>query len=190
MLALDSKERGVEPFCFILEEQLMHMDKMEIIKVSTQKLVNEVSLLANKIWRDHYTPIIGKKQVEYMLDKFQSKAAIIEQLEGGFLYFIIKEEGEGYIGYIGLIPKGDEMFLSKIYVMSEKRGKGYGRKLIGFIEQLAKKKGCSKITLTVNKNNFDAIEFYQRCGFTNSGSLVQDIGEGFVMDDHKMEKSF
>jgi len=167
----------------------MPMDNIEIIKVSNQKLINQVNLLANKIWPEHYTPIIGKEQVEYMLDKFQSEQAITEQIKDGFLYFLIKEKGKGCIGYIGVIPRGDEMFLSKIYLISEKRGRGYGKQGMCFIEQLAKKKGCSKIALTVNKNNYDAIKFYQRRGFINSGSLVQDIGKGFVMDDYRMEKT-
>jgi hypothetical protein len=30
---------------------------------------------------------------------------------------------------------------------------------------------------------------YEKIGFKNVGSLVQDIGSGFVMDDYKMEKT-
>ena len=49
--------------------------------------------------------------------------------------------------------------------------------------------GLGKITLTVNKNNAIAIEAYRKMGFENAGSIVTDIGGGFVMDDYKMEKS-
>jgi diamine N-acetyltransferase len=43
--------------------------------------------------------------------------------------------------------------------------------------------------LTVNKNNTGAISVYEKIGFRNVGSLVQDIGSGFVMDDYAMEKT-
>lgn len=43
--------------------------------------------------------------------------------------------------------------------------------------------------LTVNKNNVKAIRAYEKTGFKNIGSLVQDIGNGFVMDDYKMEQT-
>jgi ribosomal protein S18 acetylase RimI-like enzyme len=43
--------------------------------------------------------------------------------------------------------------------------------------------------LTVNKNNVNAIKAYEKMGFRNVGSLVQDIGDGFVMDDYAMEKT-
>ncbi len=43
--------------------------------------------------------------------------------------------------------------------------------------------------LTVNKNNVRAINAYEKIGFKNLGSVIQEIGHGFVMDDYKMEKT-
>ena len=57
-----------------------------------------------------------------------------------------------------------------------------------FLDELAIQKGVSKITLTVNRNNTDTIKVYKRLGFVSQGTIVQDIGNGFVMDDYKMEK--
>ena len=37
-------------------------------------------------------------------------------------------------------------------------------------------------------NNIGAISAYEKLGFRKVGSLVQDIGSGFVMDDFAMEK--
>ena len=54
---------------------------------------------------------------------------------------------------MGVVPKSDELFLSMIYITSEKRGKGYGRQIMFFIERLANEKRCVKIALTVDKNN-------------------------------------
>jgi RimJ/RimL family protein N-acetyltransferase len=47
----------------------------------------------------------------------------------------------------------------------------------------------NKIALTVNKNNVNSIKAYEKMGFKNVGSVVQDIGSGYVMDDYKMEKT-
>jgi RimJ/RimL family protein N-acetyltransferase len=162
--------------------------KAMFIEVSTEDQIEIVESLAREIWTEHYTPIIGKGQVEYMLDKFQSRTAISEQIKTGFLYFLI-EEGDQFIGYIGVHPKGDELFLSKIYILSSKRGKGYGKKAIRFIETLAKEQGLKKFVLTVNKNNIRSIKAYEKIGFKNLGSVIQDIGNGFIMDDFRMEKT-
>jgi ribosomal protein S18 acetylase RimI-like enzyme len=147
-----------------------------------------VETLAKEIWTEHYTPIIGKEQVEYMLERFQSGQAIVQQISLGILYFLITADEE-LVGYIALHPMSDELFLSKIYVRSDQRGRGYGKKAIQFAETLAHARRLKKIILTVNKNNIDSIKAYERMGFKNTGSLIQDIGNGFVMDDYKMEKT-
>ena len=57
-----------------------------------------------------------------------------------------------------------------------------------FVEEKALEKNCSKVSLTVNKNNVNSIIAYEKAGFINKGALVMDIGSGFVMDDFKFEK--
>ncbi len=144
--------------------------------------------LAREIWEEHYTPIIGKDQVDYMLDKFQSAQAISKQIKTeGYIYYLAKV-GNDYIGYIGVKPKENELFLSKIYVKALYRGKGYGKALMNIIIETAEKKKLASITLTVNKNNLNSIRAYKKMGFKRIDSIVTDIGNGFVMDDYIMEK--
>ena len=160
---------------------------MLIEKVSDNNQIEIIAGLAFEIWNEHFTPIIGKAQVDYMLEKFQSKKAITEQIKNGFLYFLI-ENNHDHIGYIGVLTKEKQLFLSKLYIASAERGKGYGRAAIEFLEKLAIEKGLSKISLTVNRNNSATIKTYKKLGFENNGSIVQDIGKDFVMDDYIMEK--
>lgn len=163
--------------------------KAMFIQVSTEHNIEIVESLAREIWTEHYIPIIGKEQVEYMLAEFQSRQAIGEQIRSGARYFLIKE-GDAFIGYIAVQPKGRELFLSKIYVKSSRRGMGYGKKAVQFAEKVARELDLNKIVLTVNKNNVNTIRAYEKIGFKNAGSVIQDIGNGFVMDDYKMEKTF
>ena len=161
---------------------------MLIEKVSANKQIEIIAGLAREIWNEHFIPIIGKDQVDYMLEKFQSNNAIDKQIKNGVLYFLIKNNNEA-IGYIGAFPEKERLFLSKLYITSAERGKGYGRKAIEFLENLASNNDVTIIALTVNKNNLSAIGMYEKLGFENCGSIIQDIGNGFVMDDYKMEKS-
>ncbi len=157
------------------------------IKVTTDKQIEIVWELAKEIWLEHYTPIIGRQQVDYMLEKFQSKEAVREQIAKGYIYFLIENDKQ-YVGYIGVQPQKSELFLSKLYVKSSERGKGLGKKAVKFIEEFAKEKRLKKIILTVNKNNTNSIKAYEKIGFINLGAVVQDIGSGYIMDDYKMEK--
>ena len=161
--------------------------RMDIKNVTTETQIETVVRLAYEIWNQHFTPIIGKAQVDYMVEKFQSKRAISEQIKDGCSYYLL-EAGGDYFGYTGICFKENELFLSKLYIKASHRGKGFGRKTVEFIEELARENGLSTITLTVNKNNTDTIKAYEKFGFKNRGPVVTDIGSGFVMDDFKMEK--
>ena len=161
---------------------------MYIAKVSDEKQIELVAALACEIWHEYFTPIIGKSQVEYMLEKFQSKKSIEQQIQNGFIYFLMINNAEP-IGYTGIIIKDRELFLSKLYVVSAQRNKGFGKQVVVFLEDLALEQGAKKITLTVNKNNSNTIGAYQKMGFINVESVIKDIGENFVMDDYKLEKN-
>lgn len=147
-----------------------------------------VSELAKEIWTEHYTPIIGIDQVNYMLEKFQSKKAIEDQtLLSNYKYFIIYNETTP-IGYLSIKKEETSLFLSKIYIKATSRGEGIGKTAMSFIENQAKTLNCKKIYLTVNKYNTNSIKAYQKIGFNKIEELVIDIGNGYIMDDYKMEK--
>lgn len=154
--------------------------------VSAEDLM-QIEEMASIIWYDHYTPIIGTEQVAYMLDKFQSVASMSEQIQNGYQYFLILQD-KTQVGYLSFIKREDELFLSKVYILKELRGQGIGKKAFEFIENEAKENQCKKITLTVNRNNINSIKAYENSGFLNTGAIVQDIGNGYVMDDYIMEK--
>jgi O-acetyl-ADP-ribose deacetylase (regulator of RNase III)/RimJ/RimL family protein N-acetyltransferase len=146
-----------------------------------------VTRLAHEIWNEHYVPIIGQDQVSYMVEKFQSAEAITSQIkEDDFEYYIINHSFEP-CGYIGIKLSGDELLLSKFYIVNSKRGKGIGRKGIEFILIRAKELGARNISLTVNKENTNSIKAYEQMGFMNLGPIVTDIGDGFIMDDYMMK---
>lgn len=160
---------------------------MVIKRVSNKDQINAIEDLAYEIWYQHYTPIIGKHQVSYMLEKFQSVEAMTEQIKNGFLYFLTLDDNVP-MGYMSVYILSETLFLSKFYVIEAERGKGYGRTMIAFLEALAKEKSLNKISLTVNKYNTGSIKMYEKVGFVVSGTVAIDIGEGFIMDDYQMEK--
>lgn len=161
-----------------------------IKKVESNEAIGQVVSLADEIWREHYTYIIGKDQVDYMLAKFQSPKAVSNQIEEGYLYFLLEEESKT-IGYFAVQPreKESELFLSKFYIKNSSRGRGHGREAVDFMEELAKSNSLGRISLTVNKNNAFAIARYEKMGFKKTASPVTDIGGGFVMDDYRMERA-
>ncbi|MFK5880230.1 MAG: GNAT family N-acetyltransferase [Flavobacteriaceae bacterium] len=158
------------------------------IKLAVNKLdIKIISELASKIWTEHYTPIIGIEQVDYMLNKFQSELAIENQIKEGFQYYLVFID-KIPAGYLSFIKKENTLFLSKIYILSIERGKGIGKFMMEFLDQKAADLNLKSISLTVNKNNTKSIDAYKKMGFVKVESIITDIGSGFVMDDFVMNK--
>ncbi|MDQ2070787.1 GNAT family N-acetyltransferase [Natronospira bacteriovora] len=162
----------------------------DILAVNTPEQIADTARLARRIWREHYEPIIGQEQVAYMLERFQSEAAIAEQIAQGQEYYLAVSES-GSSGYLAVIPEASERSLkiSKIYVRRSERGSGVGRQLLALAEQRARELGLERLWLTVNVNNTGSIAWYEATGFVNTGPVVQDIGGGFIMDDYRFEKA-
>ncbi len=163
--------------------------RIMLVQVCSKKQINITSKIAYEIWCDHYYPILGKSQIDYMLDKFQSPEAISEQISAkNYSYYLIQHNKE-FIGYIALQAQEKALFISKFYIKKIFRGNGHGREAMNFIIEQSKKLDLNKIFLTVNKYNTDSMRVYEKLGFTQTEPIVQDIGRGFVMDDYKYEIS-
>ena len=159
---------------------------MDLERVETPTQIAAVAALARETWTQHYGPLIGAAQVEYMLAKFQSAEAIARQIAGeGYEYYLAPGAG-----YLALVPDRarQSVMLSKIYVRSSRRGTGVGRAMVDFAEKRAAELGGAELWLTVNKRNAGSIAFYEKMGFRKTAALATDIGAGFVMDDWRMAK--
>ncbi|WP_345985633.1 GNAT family N-acetyltransferase [Sulfurimonas sp. HSL-1656] len=157
---------------------------MRIVPVISPEQIALCASLAETIWREFYTPIIGEAQVAYMLRAFQSAGAMTEQIQNGYRYSFLYD-GETAVGYCATVPEDDALKVSKLYVLKTVRGKGGGHLMLEHCEAEAKARGLKRLVLTVNRHN-PSVAFYEREGFTNAGPLVQEIGGGYVMDDYVM----
>lgn len=164
--------------------------RSEVVKmkpVRTTKEMEELAGMARTIWREYYSPSISSAQIDYMLEKFQSVAALTAQIAGeGYEYYFINAGGEN-VGYIGLKSGEGKIMLSKIYILKERRGKGYAGEAFCFIENLCLRRSLTAVWLTVNRNNTPSIDIYRKRGFEIVREQAADIGGGFVMDDYIME---
>jgi diamine N-acetyltransferase len=160
---------------------------MRFIKVKNEKQAEKAALLAKEIWGEYYPAIITREQIAYMIDAFQSPAAIEQQMQDGMEYYLVLE-GDEEIGYLAYAEEnGSTLFLSKIYIKKDFRNKGRGREMFAFIHGQARQRELKTIRLTVNKNNTASIEKYLKMGFAIADSVMKDIGGGFYMDDYVME---
>lgn len=144
-----------------------------------------LSALACAIVKEYYDGLLGAAQNDYMIEKFQSVPAITAQLENGYQYYIIEQDGIP-VGFVGFYPTGKGMYLSKFYLDGSVRGQGLGKAALAFIIEKTKAAQMQRIYLNVNKYN-ESIKAYEKMGFVRIGEEVNDIGNGYVMDDYVYE---
>ncbi len=158
------------------------------VEVETDEQIKELCKLAKEIWNEYSIRFISQEQIDYMLEKFQSEQAIKGQINfQKYRYYFLEEDGEN-IGYFAIQHKKEELFLSKVYVKKDFRGKGYFRKAFNnAITKLAVEMELPKITLTVNKYNLPSVCVYENMGFSRKDSVETDIGNGYIMDDYVYE---
>ena len=147
----------------------------------------ELSALASAIVKEHYDPILGSSQNDYMINKFQSAPAIKDQLSHGISYYFVCDDMENKIGFMAFYPRGSELYLSKFYLLSSHRGKGISRHMLRFVIAEARKINAASITLNVNRYNATAIAVYEKLGFHRIREEKIDIGSGYFMDDYVYE---
>ncbi len=161
---------------------------MEIVKVSSDEQLLLTSKLAEEIWNQHFISIITQEQIDYMLAKYQSYSAMKTQIENEkYSYYLIKDAEENFQGYFAIAPKDGHLFLSKIYIRKFSRGRGYARKAIEFMKEIAKANSLKGIFLTVNRHNTDTINAYKKMDFKIIKEVNADIGNGFFMNDYIMK---
>lgn len=162
---------------------------MIFTRVKSSLQIDAVVKLAQQIWQEYYPAIIGQAQVDYMLATFQSSAAITTQIQQQRMQYFLIEDQHQAVGYLAVQPRDDDsLLLSKLYVRADQRGRGYARAAVDYAAMLAREHGLAKLRLTVNRHNQLALAVYARLGFVTVGSVVTDIGEGFVMDDYQLER--
>ncbi|MBO0475619.1 GNAT family N-acetyltransferase [Vagococcus sp. DIV0080] len=157
---------------------------LQKIPVTTTSDINTLFPVVTDIWQEVFTPIIGDKQVAYMLKNYQSIENITKEIKEGASYFLLILD-DVPVGYTAYEETDDFIYISKLYLTSTLRGKGLSSDVFAWYESLATGK---KLHLNVNQGNALAISVYEHKGFTRVGERYVDIGEGYVMNDYIYEK--
>lgn len=156
---------------------------MNLIPATTRD-IPEIYRLAHKIWYHHYVPIVGKEQIDYMIEKIYSQSSLTEQMHDKKHLFYLIETDHEKIGFIA-ISGAEEKFIHKFYIDQDIQGKGIGSSVFEEIKKLFP--ATKSFELTVNRQNYKSINFYFKLGFKIDHVADFDIGHGYWMNDFVMK---
>jgi diamine N-acetyltransferase len=161
---------------------------LHLIKIDESE-TGLIADLADRIWHAYYAEFISLQQIDYMLDKFYGQASLLEQIDQGQQFYKIMDSTD-VMGFVSISQKEDsEFFIHKFYILPEKHGKHIGSKVMDMLRDLMVKNSkarTTRIRLTVNRQNYKAINFYFKNGFIIEKVEDFDIGNGYFMNDFVM----
>lgn len=160
--------------------------------------VEELSVLARRIWLAYYPSLISQAQIEFMLERNYNVQTLRDNLADGQSVMVVRQEGyiKGFLG-VGELAKvvhpllrgerigKESYFLHRCYLVQELHGRGAGKAL--FDEALNKMPQVTHMRLQVHRGNIQAQKFYKRQGFQVVAEHDFDLGQGFQMTDYVME---
>lgn len=169
---------------------------MTDIRRLTPYEVDAVSALARVVWQATYPALITQAQIDSMLADRYAAPQIHAQLDDPRHAWWGAHAGAALAGFAHATLDGADISLGgadakldKLYVHPDRQRCGIGGALLTAAADWARAQHAYRLWLQVNRGNTPAIAVYQKHGFHIIESRVFDLGNGFVMDDHVMEKS-
>ena len=137
------------------------MDEIIELDIKNFEKCNNIwNMEKNKELKDRfYSELQNKNRITFVYTKDEEYIAEVS--------IVFNKNDEDYT-----IP-GKRIYISRIIVKKDFRGKGYGKKLMNYAIDYAKSKGYKEISLGVNLDNYIAFKLYVDLGFTK----IQYIGE-------------
>jgi ribosomal protein S18 acetylase RimI-like enzyme len=145
-----------------------------------------IQRLAESIWWKHYPSIIGEEQVRFMLHKMYNLENIEKQIsKEEQQYFILENDGQD-LGFFSIeVHESSAAFINKFYILQDQQRKGIGAAAFQLLLKQFPEINC--IRLQVNRQNYQAINFYFKQGFVIEKVADFDIGDGYFMNDFIMK---
>ncbi len=160
---------------------------MITIQLAIENDCKLIADLATKIWNQHYVPIIGQQQVDYMLNEMYTKDSLLQQMNEKQHQFYLVYQNQSCLGFLSISTQNKEdYFLHKFYINQEQASKGIGTQALNTIIESINPK---TLTLTVNRQNYKSINFYFKNGFIIDRVEDFDIGHNYVMNDFVMVRN-
>lgn len=150
-----------------------------------------IQSMAYTTWPVAYGHLISKDQLNYMLELNYSEQSIMNQMQALKHEFIIAFREERPVGFTSIernFKGAKQLMIHKLYVLPAFKGKGYGKKFIDHVTQLAHVSQNNSLCLNVFHKNSNAITFYQNIGFSKISEQKSVLEHGYEVLDYVMVK--
>ncbi len=154
-----------------------NFDEIRLVKLdATIDDAVELSIIAKRAYCDHYLHLWHDGGEWYLNKCFTSEILLNEIMDKNALFYLLKVDNEN-IGFIKLnidaaienYTKKQAIELERIYLVKTAVNRGYGKFVMWFIIDLARKYGKEIIWLKAMDSSQAAIVYYQKMGLEICG---------------------
>ena len=117
---------------------------------------------------EHHVPQIALLERECFADPW-SQQSIASELHNPLSLWLVAQEGQTLLGYVGSQTCLDETDMMNIAVSPASRRQGVARALIEALVSALRERGSKQLTLEVRASNGPAIQLYESLGFLQVG---------------------
>ena len=117
---------------------------------------------------EHHVPQIALLERECFADPW-SQQSIASELHNPLSLWLVAQEGQTLLGYVGSQTCLDETDMMNIAVSPASRRQGVARALIGALVSALREHGSKQLTLEVRASNGPARQLYESLGFLQVG---------------------
>lgn len=145
---------GAAAFCRLTSRALAVTETFPIRKATSTDL-RDVRSCAQVAY-SKYIKRIGKAPAPMNAD-------FATQIERGLVYIAL--HARQFAGYVVFFPEGDHLHLDAVAVLPEHSGKGVGKALIRYVEQVARRDGFKAVELYTNEAMIENLAMYPKLGY-------------------------
>lgn len=117
---------------------------------------------------EHHVPQIALLEQECFADPW-SQQSIASELHNPLSLWLVAQEGQTLLGYVGSQTCLDETDMMNIAVSPASRRQGVARALIEALVSALRERGSKQLTLEVRASNGPARQLYESLGFLQVG---------------------
>ncbi len=144
------------------------------IRAFTPQDFAEIHDFMYPLWQETYGQILPKAQIDFLVEKFFSEGGLQEYRALGYEYYKLGEDG-----VLVFVEREKDVYMDKLYLRPNARGKGYPTQAFAFMAKRGK-----PLRLSANQANARALRCYQKNGFVIEQTVDVDLGNGMVNHDY------
>jgi ribosomal protein S18 acetylase RimI-like enzyme len=155
------------------------------IRKATPADITAIRQIAHTTWPVAYGKLLSAEQLSYMLGMMYSETSLQQQFDKGDVFYLALLDNEP-VGFASVTDEHNGRFkLNKLYVLPTIQKSGAGKALLEAAKTHATQNNGTELYLQVKRDN-PAKTFYEKIGFTVTGEIDLDIGNGYLMQDYLM----